>query len=1171
MRPPAQDECQTYEDLLDEFVIISSEPDSEEDDEWVTETGETITTSTLKEEVLVEGAAGSIHNTFLLSAAACATAATLDRSTASPHHTQPHFDSDTHSQLEAPLEAADLEVLCHLTSSDSCSLDVAAAALTHMVLETVGGAAAATVGDNSSTPGDRQRTLVEACMDRDVLTVRRLLDEGGSVHETTEEGDSLLALVCSLGYYEIAQVLLAMHANVDDRGINGDCSPLIEGVYAGHIEIVKLLIAHNTDVNAQSSLGSTALMYACARGHIDVVKVLLHHGANVEDHDMDGHTPLMLAALEGHVEIAKILLEKGAGINTHSSEFKESALILACNKGNSEMVKFLLGAGADQEHKTNEMHTALMKASMHGLVEVARLLLDSGAQVNMSAGSFESPLTLTACSGHTDLALLLLERGANIEEVNDEGYTPLMEAAGEGHEEMVTLLLAHGADINAQTEECQETALALACCEGFRDIADHLIKAGADLELGALTPLIEAAQEGHRDLVEYLIEAGANVNAQTPTRKTALTYACEKGHTDVADLLLQAGANMEHEIEGGCTPTTCWAGHLCILPFICVQGVKDDVTKTTTNDYTPLSLAYAGGHVSVVALLLCHGPDPHHKHKNNCTMVLEASRGDTKVVQLLVEFPTSISHLPIVVAPEPSVSGDSTGVVGVLTSVPLLEEEPPHLTMNFTVIPGLSPKTLYILNENQAIYDIFRQLDGLPGGSTTVSSTQASVTKVNCSKTNCNTSTMAPDLTPATGDKTSTMAPDLTPATGDKTSTMAPDLTPATGDKTSTMAPDLTPATGNKTSTMAPDLTPATGNKTSTMAPDLTPATGDKTSTMAPDLTPATGNKTSTSEAQTVGDEQLGVGGVLVSAEAPYMVGDETVPCNGSAGNGPTGVCPYPAGKFCPLVNVDIEIHANHDTPLTLACAGGHDELVQLLLARGADIEHRDKAGFTPLIAAAFAGRAKVVETLLTAGANIEARTNFTQETPLCIACSGGKYKVVEILLQRGANKDHRSAVDYTPLALAAANGSVDIIKLLLNNGTEIDSRTGSSLGISPLMLAAMIGHVAAVKLLLDMGSDINAQIKYNWNTALTLACFRGQHEVVSLLLDHKANVEHRSKAGVTPLMEAASGGFVEVGRVLLDNGADVNAPPVPSSLDTALTIAAEKGHYKFVELLIQR
>ena len=39
----------------------------------------------------------------------------------------------------------------------------------------------------------------------------------------------------------------------------------------------------------------------------------------------------------------------------------------------------------------------------------------------------------------------------------------------------------------------------------------------------------------------------------------------------------------------------------------------------------------------------------------------------------------------------------------------------------------------------------------------------------------------------------------------------------------------------------------------------------------------------------------------------------------------------------------------------------------------------------------------------------------------------------------------------------------------------------------------------------------------------------------------------------------------------MLDKGADVNAAPVPSSRDTALTIAADKGHYRFVELLLSR
>lgn len=76
------------------------------------------------------------------------------------------------------------------------------------------------------------------------------------------------------------------------------------------------------------------------------------------------------------------------------------------------------------------------------------------------------------------------------------------------------------------------------------EVADFLIKAGADIELGASTPLMEAAQEGHLDLVKYLLDAQADVHAQTQTGDTALTYACENGHTDVADLLLQFGADL---------------------------------------------------------------------------------------------------------------------------------------------------------------------------------------------------------------------------------------------------------------------------------------------------------------------------------------------------------------------------------------------------------------------------------------------------------------------------------------------------------------------------------------------------------------------------------------------------------------------------------------------------
>ena len=69
-------------------------------------------------------------------------------------------------------------------------------------------------------------------------------------------------------------------------------------------------------------------------------------------------------------------------------------------------------------------------------------------------------------------------------------------------------MLLSGADINAQTEETQETALTLACCGGFLEVGDFLIKAGANIEIGCSTPLMEASQEGHLELVKYLIQVG---------------------------------------------------------------------------------------------------------------------------------------------------------------------------------------------------------------------------------------------------------------------------------------------------------------------------------------------------------------------------------------------------------------------------------------------------------------------------------------------------------------------------------------------------------------------------------------------------------------------------------------------------------------------------------------
>ena len=51
------------------------------------------------------------------------------------------------------------------------------------------------------------------------------------MHEPGEEGESLLSLACSAGYYELAEVLLRMRAGVEDRGLKGQHSITTHDTY----------------------------------------------------------------------------------------------------------------------------------------------------------------------------------------------------------------------------------------------------------------------------------------------------------------------------------------------------------------------------------------------------------------------------------------------------------------------------------------------------------------------------------------------------------------------------------------------------------------------------------------------------------------------------------------------------------------------------------------------------------------------------------------------------------------------------------------------------------------------------------------------------------------------------------------------------------------------------
>ena len=89
------------------------------------------------------------------------------------------------------------------------------------------------VDDLDPSDAEAYCSLIDACNEGDLEAVRRLLEEGRNANEVNEEGESLLSLACSSGFLELAQLLLATRANVEDRGLK-ETTPLMEAASAGH-------------------------------------------------------------------------------------------------------------------------------------------------------------------------------------------------------------------------------------------------------------------------------------------------------------------------------------------------------------------------------------------------------------------------------------------------------------------------------------------------------------------------------------------------------------------------------------------------------------------------------------------------------------------------------------------------------------------------------------------------------------------------------------------------------------------------------------------------------------------------------------------------------------------------------------------------------------------------
>ncbi|KAE8995186.1 hypothetical protein PF011_g16430 [Phytophthora fragariae] len=185
--------------------------------------------------------------------------------------------------------------------------------------------------------------------------------------------------------------------------------------------------------------------------------------------------------------------------------------------------------------------------------------------------------------------------------------------------------------------------------------------------------------------------------------------------------------------------------------------------------------------------------------------------------------------------------------------------------------------------------------------------------------------------------------------------------------------------------------------------------------------------------------------------------------------------------------------------PLAAAAQNGHVEVIQVLLQNSADVDAHDGDWDSALHEAVYSGQVEAARTLVEAslGANVNKR-NRSGWTPLMGAAHRNFVVIMELLVWKGASLMLKTKDGRTALHIAAEEGHTEATRFLLGRGASVDAV--DRLKRTPLMLAAYRGHKDTVQLLLDNDASL-ARTDYMNQNPLEVALSNSKIDVATLLV----------------------------------------------------------------------
>ena len=221
-------------------------------------------------------------------------------------------------------------------------------------------------------------------------------------------------------------------------------------------------------------------------------------------------------------------------------------------------------------------------------------------------------------------------------------------------------------------------------------------------------------------------------------------------------------------------------------------------------------------------------------------------------------------------------------------------------------------------------------------------------------------------------------------------------------------------------------------------------------------------------------------------------------------------------------------------TPLHYAARSNSDGIAMWLIDHGADVNAKNEDGETPLLIAISNRNFDLAEFLNERGDDVNAK-EVDGETPLLISVSIPW--LAKLLIERGADVNAKNEDGETPLLIAATRDNFDLVELLIEHGADVNVKT--VVGWAPLHSAASRNSLDMAKLLIEHSADVNAKNEMSLGYAQWLIEYGHSVDVI----------------GMTPLHSAAWSNSLDVAKLLIERGADVNAKDADdfTPLDRAL------------------